>query len=88
MPRKDLKNSKHEEDRAKFKQRRKQYLKLKKEKARQAKTKDPEIKKYQEAVKDAERHIKLYKKAIDVLLAIEKTTTKMIKKRSKSCHLT
>ena len=72
MPRKDLKNSKHEEDRAKFKQRRKKYLKEKKEKARTTRTKNQEIKKYQDKIKNAKNNIKIYEKSIDVRLAIEK----------------
>lgn len=75
MPRKDLKNSKHEEERAKFKKRRRQYLKEKKDKARKAKTKNAEISKYQDKIKQAETNIKLYKKAIDIILAIEKSAS-------------
>ena len=74
MPRKNLKTSSIEAERAKFKQRRKQYLKKKQSDARIARSNNEEIKQYQANIKRAKREIKLYERAIDVLLTIQKVT--------------
>jgi len=74
MPRKNLKTSSIEAERARFKKRRKQYLKKKQSDARIAKTNNEEIKQYQANIKRAKREIKLYERAIDVLLTIQKVT--------------
>ena len=74
MPRKNLKTSSIEAERERFKQRRKQYLKKKQSDARIARTNNEEIKQYQANIKRAKREIKLYERAIDVLLTIQKVT--------------
>jgi len=74
MPRKNLKTSSIEAERARFKKRRKQYLKKKQTDARIARTNNEEIKQYQANIKRAQREIKLYERAIDVLLKIQKVT--------------
>ena len=74
MPRRKLKTSSIEAERERFKQRRKQYLKKKQSDARIARTNNEEIKQYQANIKRAKREIKLYERAIDVLLTIQKVT--------------
>ena len=74
MPRQNLKNSTSPTDLEKFKKRRKQYLKKKQSDARIARTNNEEIKQYQANIKRAKREIKLYERAIDVLLTIQKVT--------------
>ena len=74
MPRRNLKNSTSPTDLEKFKKRRKQYLKKKQSDARIARTNNEEIKQYQANIKRAKREIKLYERAIDVLLTIQKVT--------------
>ena len=73
MPRRNLKESTIEAERARFKKRRKQYLKKKQTDARIARTNNEEIKQYQAKIKKAQREIKLYEKAIDVLIQIQTT---------------
>ena len=74
MARRKLKTSSIEAERERFKQRRKQYLKKKQSDARIARTNNEEVKQYQANIKRAKREIKLYERAIDVLLTIQKVT--------------
>ena len=74
MPRRNLKNSTSPTDLEKFKKRRKQYLKKKQSDARIARSNNEEIKQYQANIKRAKREIRLYERAIDVLLTIQKVT--------------
>jgi hypothetical protein len=74
MPRRNLKNSTSPTELEKFKKRRKQYLKKKQSDARIARSNNEEIKQYQANIKRAKREIKLYERAIDVLLTIQKVT--------------
>jgi rRNA maturation endonuclease Nob1 len=72
MPKRNLKNSTSPTELEEYKKRKKRYAKEKQSKARVARTNNKEIKEYQAKIKTAKRAIKLYEKAIDVLLTIQK----------------
>jgi len=74
MPRKNLKTSSIKAERERYQKRRKQYLKKKQTEARITRTNNKEVKQYQANIKRAKREIKLYERAIDVLLTIQKVT--------------
>ena len=74
MPRKNLKTSPIKAERERYEKRRKQYLKKKQTEARITRTNNKEVKQYQANIKRAKREIKLYERAIDVLLTIQKVT--------------
>ena len=72
MQKRNLKNSTNPTELEEYKRRKKRYAKEKQSKARVARTNNKEIKEYQAKIKTAKRAIKLYEKAIDVLLTIQK----------------